>query len=430
MKKFRIMSAVLSLLMILSFSACVPVPKTTDFMPEAPETSVSPTPTTPETSVPPAPTHTHTFSDEWEFDENNHWHAANCGHTLTYKDYSAHRFINNVCKMCGYKVPDPYDTTNGLPDASLLPQTDFKDTGDKYDTITKPFYEVAETILQDLVENGDIGVNENQYERRNPRITAIRYCYGTSLMIILREDIYTGETGEKSEFLQLETGISLENFSEHYGETYLAYHNFFTAERKCESYDNYEEFILLYAKKSAEMILSEYERYKNSDDKEIAILNLGKHIVLSAGSPLSEKYEKIVENLNVALATKGFPLLTNQDLDITFGGNIYWDIPIRSINIDANIGLLNYSFHICFNEDGEFSQDYINHLMGTLYTGYTPSDPDMYNSVNDEYAEFFDKIKIEEMDLSNPKHSASYEYDDTGCALFCSAEGEHTWLYF
>ena len=33
-----------------------------------------------------AETHTHTFSDKWSFDENEHWHEATCDDTDEVKD--------------------------------------------------------------------------------------------------------------------------------------------------------------------------------------------------------------------------------------------------------------------------------------------------------------------------------------------------------
>lgn len=49
-------------------------------------------------------THTHTYSDDWAHDANNHWHAATCEHTEEKDDSSAHVDFdkNGVCDVCGY----------------------------------------------------------------------------------------------------------------------------------------------------------------------------------------------------------------------------------------------------------------------------------------------------------------------------------------
>lgn len=106
------------------------------------------------------------------------------------------------------------------PDPSLINQTDFDDVGEKFKTVAKPLYDVAETILNDLVNRGDVELDET----RNPRIVGIRYTYGKSFEIITREDIFIYETGEKSKFLQQERHISLENFGE-YVNVFPAYEN-------------------------------------------------------------------------------------------------------------------------------------------------------------------------------------------------------------
>ena len=321
---------------------------------------------------------------------------------------------------CGKTKPEASEN-NTLPDASKLPQTNFNDVGEKFNTVVKPLYDAAETILQDLIESGDVVLDETH----NPRIHGVRYTYGTNFQIIIREDIFIDETGEKSEFLQKETGIELKNFGELSDETYSAYENFLRAERKSESLENYEEFILPYAEKSAELILKQYAIYKAN--KEIALLNYAPQITLSADSTLSDTYAKIIANLNGALEKRGYPLLTNQNLVIGFGGNIYWEILYRWMSIEVNIGCLTYSFYISFNADGEFTEEYLNYFMGTNRTGYTPENPDWLNPKNEEYAELFDRLKIEEINLSDLKES--YKYDGKGCALY-APDGEDTFLYF
>ena len=52
--------------------------------------------------------HEHTFSAEWTFDEEYHWHEAVCGHDEV-SGRAAHTFDGDVCTVCGYqKRPDPH----------------------------------------------------------------------------------------------------------------------------------------------------------------------------------------------------------------------------------------------------------------------------------------------------------------------------------
>lgn len=48
--------------------------------------------------------HAHTFSEDWSYDENNHWHAATCEHTEEKFFNKAHVDANKdgVCDVCGY----------------------------------------------------------------------------------------------------------------------------------------------------------------------------------------------------------------------------------------------------------------------------------------------------------------------------------------
>ena len=63
-------------------------------------------------------THVHTYSDEWTYDEEKHWHASTCGHNVI-KDEEAHDFSDwditkdateeetglesRICNICGYE---------------------------------------------------------------------------------------------------------------------------------------------------------------------------------------------------------------------------------------------------------------------------------------------------------------------------------------
>ena len=55
-------------------------------------------------------THTHTYSDEWSYDETSHWHSATCEHTDEVSDYGEHTFSNIICSVCDYKLVE----TDGL----------------------------------------------------------------------------------------------------------------------------------------------------------------------------------------------------------------------------------------------------------------------------------------------------------------------------
>lgn len=56
--------------------------------------------------------HTHTFSEEWSFDENYHWHASSCGHNVK-NDLAPHQFDSgNVCSVCKYINSEKF--TRGL----------------------------------------------------------------------------------------------------------------------------------------------------------------------------------------------------------------------------------------------------------------------------------------------------------------------------
>ena len=48
----------------------------------------------------------HTYADVWSSDENNHWHAANCGCNVANKDVAAHVDADKdgICDVCAYVV--------------------------------------------------------------------------------------------------------------------------------------------------------------------------------------------------------------------------------------------------------------------------------------------------------------------------------------
>ena len=76
--------------------------------------------------------HNHTFSEEWESDENNHWHSATCGHDNLRSDYSTHVFVKETetitegivstyekCSVCGFVNLDSITLTIATPEFDL-----------------------------------------------------------------------------------------------------------------------------------------------------------------------------------------------------------------------------------------------------------------------------------------------------------------------
>ena len=61
--------------------------------------------------------HAHTYSDAWEYDEDDHWHPSTCGHDVV-KDIEAHDFKVTTneenhtrtyeCKVCDYSLTRKY----------------------------------------------------------------------------------------------------------------------------------------------------------------------------------------------------------------------------------------------------------------------------------------------------------------------------------
>ncbi len=65
--------------------------------------------------------HTHTYEEAWTSDANEHWHAADCGHTVV-ADKAAHEDANNdgKCDECAYEDPNhthTFDNTQWETDA-------------------------------------------------------------------------------------------------------------------------------------------------------------------------------------------------------------------------------------------------------------------------------------------------------------------------
>ena len=50
--------------------------------------------------------HSHTYAEEWSWDEASHWHAATCEHEGEKTDAAEHDFgDDDVCDICGYRKP-------------------------------------------------------------------------------------------------------------------------------------------------------------------------------------------------------------------------------------------------------------------------------------------------------------------------------------
>lgn len=81
--------------------------------------------------------HVHTYSEEWDYDENYHWHNASCEHTTLTKDKSEHDFYESVippesnkegytlhtCSTCGYFYKDNEVIQDGTKDNPYLIST-------------------------------------------------------------------------------------------------------------------------------------------------------------------------------------------------------------------------------------------------------------------------------------------------------------------
>ena len=56
----------------------------------------------------PLPVHEHTFSSQWSFNADIHWHQATCEHNVQ-SDVANHIDSNTdyKCDVCGYQLPIP-----------------------------------------------------------------------------------------------------------------------------------------------------------------------------------------------------------------------------------------------------------------------------------------------------------------------------------
>lgn len=65
--------------------------------------------------------HTHTYAQEISIDENEHWYAISCGHSVADKDREAHKDENNdgVCDVCAYDYGHTHEYSESFSHDSL-----------------------------------------------------------------------------------------------------------------------------------------------------------------------------------------------------------------------------------------------------------------------------------------------------------------------
>lgn len=270
----------------------------------------------------------------------------------------------------------------------------YADVGERYDVVMKPLKDTAEFIVSDLIANGVVSLEEGAV------MTSVRYAYGRELTIFFRRipKIYGTETD--SEYLYKNTAVVLDNFGGA-NDAWSEYASFLRAERGCEGLDDYVEIMLPHAGRLAGKLKAQYEEYKAEGGlTSVRFTHQDSEIVLKADSPLTETRGKMVDKLNRAVAAQGLPLITDEDIKITFNGNIYREIVYYSITLSVDIQNLHYHFRADFNADGEFTEEWINYFKNERKTGYWSSLEALYVPQNDEYAEFFDRMQIENIDFT------------------------------
>lgn len=112
--------------------------------------------------------HTHTYSDAWSKDENNHWHAASCEHTDEKKDVAAHEDAdgNFFCDVCEY----PIDHTHTYEDTWT--QTD---KTHYYKSTCGHDVKKAEALHTDTDNNSVCDVCEYDYDHTHTYASAWSY---------------------------------------------------------------------------------------------------------------------------------------------------------------------------------------------------------------------------------------------------------------
>ena len=107
--------------------------------------------------------HEHSFGTEWVKDAQNHWHAANCGHNEK-GNVQAHTFdLGGCCTVCGY--------TKGAIDVAKA-------------------VEIG-TSLKDLVKGGNVVYTAASYAGATYMSYATKYEFGDNLIYI--KDGYSTE---------------------------------------------------------------------------------------------------------------------------------------------------------------------------------------------------------------------------------------------
>ena len=66
--------------------------------------------------------HTHTFAEEWSYNDTYHWHAATCEHTEEVSGRAAHSMQDGACTVCPYTTPI-IDVAEGVQEDKTYPVT-------------------------------------------------------------------------------------------------------------------------------------------------------------------------------------------------------------------------------------------------------------------------------------------------------------------
>ena len=339
-------------------------------------------------------------------------------------------------------VDDKTDNDNNTnvgdkTDDNSVVEMDFSKLDARFAEVVAPIKEAAKYILNDLIERGLVDMADCP----NYCITSLRYCYGSSLWITYQFDVHIFEDifavdGEKSEFLICEETVELEGFTEsyydRYSDSYLAYRKFLWELKRYGDLQNVDA-VKDMAKTVADNMLSDYGNYDKFED--IEILNFGKHIILSQDCRYLGVYDKIMQMLNEALATKQNDSYPYNYFDPTFG---YAPIDGDDIRIDfgrfrerkdngsetihyyvifvVTKAMFEYNFKVELDEKLCDVWRWMYTFTGSPEPGYTPKNPNWFNPPNEEYEDFFDELLKLDFDFEN--------------AVFDSLSTEDTWLNF
>ena len=63
------------------------------------------------------PTHEHDFSEDWKFDDEEHWHECDCGEK---KDAADHSYNNGKCTVCQKADPNYESSSPSTGDESAV----------------------------------------------------------------------------------------------------------------------------------------------------------------------------------------------------------------------------------------------------------------------------------------------------------------------